>query len=307
MKYDIYLIMVIIDTIKGNLLDSNETYICQQCNCNTIKAHGLSKSISNKYTWANIYKIRPKKHNNSTTHPDEPGTIIELEHPNNHHKVLCFMGQWLPGKPRVYKNKYSTTYILPENNVFKGPVLPVTGKYTTKDQLKSNMANCFIGRGSPRSSTQKYSNAWGEHSNKGYYSVNDIVFVSAEGNRKHRASVDENELDKALAARAVIIADEKISRDSFYNIGEREIFERVTAANYIEYPCDSGHWFPPNYDDSYENRKLWFKNCLEILDENPYNRVAMPYGIGCGLAGGKWSEYKKMLDECSTNIIIYQL
>ena len=33
----------------------------------------------------------------------------------------------------------------------------------------------------------------------------------------------------------------------------------------------------------------------------------MPYGIGCGLAGGKWCEYKKMIEECKTKIVIYKL
>ena len=165
--------MVIIDTIKGDLLDAKETYICQQCNCNTIKSHGLSKSISDRYSWANPYNIRPKKSNNSTTDPDEPGTIIELEHPYEPNKFpifLCFMGQWLPGKPYVFKKYY-----------------------------------------------------------------------------------------------------------------------------------------PNTYNDTYENRKQWFQNCLDILDENKYNKVAVPYMIGCGLAGGKWTEYKKMLEDCHTKIVIYKL
>ena len=164
--------MVIVKYIVGDLLGAKETYICQQCNCLTIKPHGLSKSISDKYPWGDPYKIRPKKTANTTSCPDEPGTIIELQHPTdvNKHTILCLMAQWSPGGRNAYKQYYSN-----------------------------------------------------------------------------------------------------------------------------------------KYDDTYENRKKWFKECLEILDENDYNIVAMPYGIGCGLAGGIWNEYKKMLEECSTNIVLYKL
>lgn len=58
------------------------------------------------------------------------------------------------------------------------------------------------------------------------------------------------------------------------------------------------------YKDTYEERKKWFQDCLDILDENNYTVVAMPYGIGCGLAGGKWKDYKDMIEKCSTKIIL---
>ena len=148
--------MVIIKTIKGDLLDAKESYICQQCNCVTVKSQGLSKYISEKYSWADPYKIRLEH--------DEPGTIVELKHSSqqdNSHIILCFMAQWCPGKPNAYKKYYSN-----------------------------------------------------------------------------------------------------------------------------------------KYNDTYQNRKKWFQECLDILDENNYDMVAVPYGIGCGLAGGKWCEYKKMLEKC---------
>jgi NCAIR mutase (PurE)-related protein len=44
------------------------------------------------------------------------------------------------------------------------------------------------------------------------------------------------------------------------------------------------------------------------LDENKeYGVVAIPYGIGCGLAGGVWSDYEKMLNNCSTQVVIYRV
>lgn len=50
------------------------------------------------------------------------------------------------------------------------------------------------------------------------------------------------------------------------------------------------------YKDTYDERKKWFQDCLDILDSNNYGTVAMPYGIGCGLAGGKWKDYKDMIE-----------
>ena len=57
----LHLRMVIIEIKKGDLLKANESYICQQCNCVTIKSHGLSKSIGDKYSYGDPYKNRPKK------------------------------------------------------------------------------------------------------------------------------------------------------------------------------------------------------------------------------------------------------
>lgn len=164
--------MVIIDIINGDILDAKESYICHQCNCVTKTSYGLSKSISNKYTWADLYKTRLKNKQN-VEQSDEPGTIVEFEHPTNpnkFHKIICFISQIGPKKPDTYKNLY---------------------------------------------------------------------------------------LNK--------------------------------------------------YNDTYQNRKNWFKECLSILDENNYENVAIPHGIGCGIAGGKWDDYIKMLEECRTKIVLYKI
>jgi hypothetical protein len=50
--------MPIIKIVQGSLLDATEEYIEQQCNCVTVKSHGLSQQISDKYPWANVYKRR---------------------------------------------------------------------------------------------------------------------------------------------------------------------------------------------------------------------------------------------------------
>lgn len=53
-----------------------------------------------------------------------------------------------------------------------------------------------------------------------------------------------------------------------------------------------------------------FKNCLNALAkslncysvEGHYHTVALPYGIGCGLAGGDWYIIKGMLEDFSTKV-----
>ena len=49
-------------------------------------------------------------------------------------------------------------------------------------------------------------------------------------------------------------------------------------------------------DDSYENRKKWFKKGLDEISVTPnIISVAFPYKIGSGLAGGKWEDYESMI------------
>ena len=79
---------MIIKIIKGDLLDAKEFYICQQCNCVTVKSQGLSKYISEKYSWADPYKIRLEH--------DEPGTIVELKHPSQQDN------SWIAAQQRGY-------------------------------------------------------------------------------------------------------------------------------------------------------------------------------------------------------------
>ncbi len=64
---------------------------------------------------------------------------------------------------------------------------------------------------------------------------------------------------------------------------------------------------PSNYEnDSKQNRKLWFKKCLELISELPgiENGLALPYNIGCGLAGGNWDEYYEIIKQFSNKYFI---
>ncbi len=113
-------------------------------------------------------------------------------------------------------------------------VLPITGPYTAKDQRKANVANKFIGRGSPRSSTNAYAAAYGANANCGVYTSTDVVFISAEGARSGRLDPDFDEIKRACDADVTFITDDPANRMRSYNVGERQVAEFLTTQGYRE-------------------------------------------------------------------------
>lgn len=75
---------------------------------------------------------------------------------------------------------------------------------------------------------------------------------------------------------------------------------------------EAEHGKPNSFNDSYELRKKWFADCLlEISKLKPIS-IALPFNIGCGLAGGKWADYEEMLNTfCKENpevkVVLYKL
>jgi O-acetyl-ADP-ribose deacetylase (regulator of RNase III) len=67
--------------------------------------------------------------------------------------------------------------------------------------------------------------------------------------------------------------------------------------------------------DNHILREAWFKTCLlnlaKYMKLNEYNSVAFPYGIGCGLAGGNWIVYEKMIQDFTEsngfNVSVYKI
>lgn len=73
-----------------------------------------------------------------------------------------------------------------------------------------------------------------------------------------------------------------------------------------------------SYPDRYEDRLNYFKKCiLSLEDLVEYLKVeykikeeiiiGFPYGIGCGLAGGNWDDYNKILEESKLKIILFKI
>lgn len=71
----------------------------------------------------------------------------------------------------------------------------------------------------------------------------------------------------------------------------------------------SRYEYPPLPSDlekeTYKKRLVWFRKSLYALGEhlekyhgdNEHVSIAIPYKIGCGLAGGNWTEYERILKE----------
>lgn len=168
--------MPIIEIVNGNLLDASEPYIAQQCNCCTVKSHGLSASISKEFPWADVYKRRKLSGKNKKERKITiPGTIEIDSCPSDNLKVIHMFAQYSPGKPNSFSR---------------------------------------------------------------YYKDDDIEAIK----------------------------------------------------------------------DSFIDRQKYFKECLDLIDNDPnITIVAMPYLIGCGLAGGSWSDYEKLLNDSVTDIVLYKI
>ena len=123
--------------------------------------------------------------------------------------------------------------------------LPITSAYTEKDQKKADIANKFIGYGSPRSSTNAYREAYGSNANSGSYEFGDVVFISAEGARNNRLSIPVAEIKQAAMQDVVFITDTLADRSRAYNVGEREVQDLLESLGYIE--RNPGYWVSPNY------------------------------------------------------------
>lgn len=164
--------MVIISEIRGDLLDAKERYIAQQCNCVTVRPHGLSKSIADRWSHGDVYAGRSARSRNTAQKPDVPGSVVITENGPNEPILLHMMAQWTPSKP-----------------------------------------------------------------------------------------------------------------------------------------CSYSKYYPSTYKDTIVNRKIWFQECLHALEEHvPSDEyIAMPFRIGCGLAGGNWIEYRKMLEDTTCKIVLYRL
>jgi O-acetyl-ADP-ribose deacetylase (regulator of RNase III) len=102
--------------VEGNILDAKEKYIAQQCNCLTVRSHGLSKSIISKWDYGDPYGKRKQLGNRNLAvenDRDKPGTIRILSDSNNKDSknIICMFAQWCPGPPneiskyKSYPNK----------------------------------------------------------------------------------------------------------------------------------------------------------------------------------------------------------
>lgn len=112
--------------IKGDILeleyDSN-SYIIQQCNCLAIKPHGLSASISKKFSYADFYSLRSQLgKRNLATHETRsiPGTIgILHNNSNTSPHIVALYAQYDFGKVNSYYGERPDEYSDTTENRYK--------------------------------------------------------------------------------------------------------------------------------------------------------------------------------------------
>jgi len=69
----------------------------------------------------------------------------------------------------------------------------------------------------------------------------------------------------------------------------------------------------PSGEDSKGTREEWFRLCMELVAEvEGVKSIALPWRIGCGLAGGDWETYEGIITEWAKNhkdiqVVIYKL
>jgi O-acetyl-ADP-ribose deacetylase (regulator of RNase III) len=86
--------------------------------------------------------------------------------------------------------------------------------------------------------------------------------------------------------------------------------ERLIINMYAQYY--PGNPVPGNWDDKIA-RERYFKDCLDAIAKLPdLKSIAFPFGIGCGLAGGNWENYSKMLEDFAAiipdvKVVLYRL
>jgi len=94
-------------------------------------------------------------------------------------------------------------------------------------------------------------------------------------------------------------------------VGTIKIYEGSTNiiclfAQYLPGKPNSKRLGYNSYCDTYLERLVWFEKCLKQLENLKIDRISMPYLIGCGLAGGNWADYQKILENSKLNIVLYK-
>lgn len=140
---------------EGDLLTfTSADVIVQQCNCVTVKAHGLSASIKHTFPYACVYSNRSARSPNQAIEPETPGKCIlckpfKKNAYAHQPRVACLLGQFYPGKPGNYWNKvyaydgcWRSIDDSPTNRLkwFKEALVDLAAQETSENGCKINIA-----------------------------------------------------------------------------------------------------------------------------------------------------------------------
>ena len=81
--------------ITGDLFESEEQYICHQCNSVTTTGANFSKAMFHRYPYADIYKER--SYGQDPNADNLPGNIIVRGNGKDQRFVINMLGQYYPG------------------------------------------------------------------------------------------------------------------------------------------------------------------------------------------------------------------
>lgn len=164
--------------VSGNLLNSPEKYIIHQCNCYTVKAHGLSLSIFEKYPWADCYSERRQFNNRNLAIPKDCakfGGVKIIYGPREKKAIVCLFAQLCPGKPNRFRSYPYWETDTSEMRLIKfRKCLKKFGKYCEKRGIKSVAFPYRIGCGLAGGNWKDYYHAIDYFSRK--YSVISILY-----------------------------------------------------------------------------------------------------------------------------------
>jgi hypothetical protein len=132
---------------------------------------------------------------------------------------------------------------------------PSAAKWVAKEEAKYNIATQSIADGVKNSTASFVKNFYGNKANTGVYTKDDVVYLSANGNRTDRVIPVKNgvlqgvykNIDKAIEAGAKFVADtsKHLASTGKYNIGELELATYLGSKGYIrEDKAGYGLWSP---------------------------------------------------------------
>jgi len=100
-------ILPAIRVVRASLLNATENVLAHQCNCLTVRSHGLSRAIIDKWSWADAYAGRKKQGTRNLAIESDrptPGTWCSKFNlsASGPRRVVALFGQWAPGKPQTF-------------------------------------------------------------------------------------------------------------------------------------------------------------------------------------------------------------
>lgn len=134
---------------------------------------------------------------------------------------------------------------------------PSAAKWADKEVSKFNVATQAISDGTNNSTSGFVKDFYGDKANTGTYTKDDVIYLSANGNRTGRVIPVKNgvlqgaykNIDKAIEAGAKFVADtgKHIASTGKYNVGEVELAEYLQSKGYTREDKDGyGLWSQDN-------------------------------------------------------------